>query len=57
MSLIYRVCVFLFLIYHIHAADFAITLDPEEKYHVSWSHEGTAPSDDITFTVSIYCYK
>ena len=33
--------------------EYSITLDPAEKFNVSWAFENTTPSSDIIFTVNL----
>lgn len=32
----------------------SVTLDPDDKFNVTWSFMGVEPEDEITFTVSFY---
>lgn len=33
--------------------EYQMTLDPDDRYNVTWSFSGHGPDDDITFTVSL----
>lgn len=47
------VVVFTLLLAAANAASSGVFLDSDEKFEVSWTFDGTEPSDEIEFTVSI----
>ena len=53
--MLWSTALFVFLLCGLVASkEFSTTLDPDEKFDVAWSFDGTTPTSYITFTVSVH---